>query len=121
MKRILLIALLVGVVSPAWGEVDYFISGTALLISCQAPKGSIDRVACSGYIMGFYDALGDADTERGMGRGFGDVKFCRPKGATPDQMADIVKKYLEDNPQVRHEGVPAYIAVALYKAWPCPK
>ena len=46
---------------------------------------------------------------------------CRPKGTTNQQMYDVVKKYLVQNPQVRHENMGDIVLTALNEAFPCKK
>ena len=50
----------------------------------------------------------------------GDV-FCIPKGVTPGQMSDVVRQFLIEKPQDRHEVAEVIIAAALMRAYRCEK
>ncbi|MBC8267156.1 MAG: hypothetical protein H8E36_00210 [Rhodospirillaceae bacterium] len=106
MKRILLIALLVGLASPAWAS--YF-KGNDLHKVCQS---SSNEDVCSGYIMGIVDAT--AWTKA-------DIAFCVPKDSSLRQATDIVTKWLNENPEHRHLSAAGLVITALTLAWPCPK
>lgn len=47
--------------------------------------------------------------------------FCIPDNATTGQVADVVKVYLEKNPQVRHERASDLVYESLKATWPCPQ
>jgi hypothetical protein len=47
--------------------------------------------------------------------------YCPPDGATGDQIIDIVKKFLVDNPARRHETASVLVASALNDAFRCAK
>jgi hypothetical protein len=48
-------------------------------------------------------------------------RWCLPKkGTTLRQAADVVTKFLRDNPQLRHAGAPVLVAKAIHEVWPCP-
>ena len=61
-----------------------------------------------GYIAGVTDALSG-------------VAVCAPASVTAGQLFDMVKQYLEDQPQVRHFTADALIYRVLTKVWPCKK
>lgn len=44
---------------------------------------------------------------------------CRPTAVTYPQIADVVKRYLEEHPESRHKGASFLVAEAIYYAWPC--
>jgi len=44
---------------------------------------------------------------------------CPPPSHNVGQAADIIKKYLETNPERRHEGAAYLSYFALLQAWPC--
>jgi hypothetical protein len=51
-----------------------------------------------------------------------DTKFstyCIPGGVIPGQLMEIVKRYLEQNPDKRHLAAPVLINMALNKNFPC--
>lgn len=45
--------------------------------------------------------------------------FCVPANVTSGQLADIVKKYLAENPASRHADAAALVSAALIAVWPC--
>lgn len=47
--------------------------------------------------------------------------ICQPAGVTGDQIIDVVKKFLEENPERRHEDASALVYSALFDAFPCPE
>ena len=49
----------------------------------------------------------------------GKMAYCLPPGGNNGQFADVVKKYLADNPQERHKDAPEIIFRALLRAFPC--
>jgi len=59
----------------------------------------------TGYISGVYDVF-DGHT------------FSSPKGVTTTQLADIVKKYLKEHPETRHENACDLVRKALQEAFP---
>ena len=45
--------------------------------------------------------------------------ICIPIGATGNQVAAIITKYLNDHPEHRHESITNISAIALMKVYPC--
>jgi Rap1a immunity proteins len=43
---------------------------------------------------------------------------CLPAGATAGQMADVVVKYVTENPEKRNFSASSMVSGALYTAWP---
>lgn len=75
-------------------ETDYFSKGHSL-----------------GYITGVFDAY----------RG---THHCPPANGgniTAGQVSDIVKKYLENHPQIRNLSADLLVLMALVQTWPCPQ
>jgi len=54
-------------------------------------------------------------------RGLSDNMPCVPSSVTNGQSLDVVKKYLEQNPEYRHEYMGILVTKALNKAYPCKK
>lgn len=54
-------------------------------------------------------------------RGVADHMPCIPAEVTNGQSVDVVKKYLESNPETRHEYMGNLVIKALNKAYPCKK
>jgi hypothetical protein len=59
-----------------------------------------------GYVMGIVDA-------------FGGTTHCAPETVTAGQVRDMVKKYLDNNPSVRHLPAALIVGHVLKSAWPC--
>lgn len=45
--------------------------------------------------------------------------ICMPTGSTYEQAQDIVKKFQENYPQLRHHPASAAVITALHEVWPC--
>jgi len=72
---------------------------------------------CLGYLRGMSDyatsaAQLDPDGLKG-------IKSCRPPGVDNDQLARVLIKFLEGNPQFLHFGMISTTAKALNQAFPC--
>jgi hypothetical protein len=100
----LLLALVVG--SPAWGNER----GNFLYAQCNGADAGGEPF-CVGFISGVIDTV-----EMAM-----DVKpYCvRGTGATRGQLLDVFRKYLQENPQTRHESAAMLLVLALKQAFPC--
>ena len=66
----------------------------------------MDYVHGNGYVIGVYDA-----TQH--------VMHCPPPGVTAGQVVDMVRLYLEANPQERHRTADVLVLNVLQRAWPC--
>jgi hypothetical protein len=99
-KLILSAALLAG---SAHAE---FMNGNDLLDKLTGT--STDQVLGLGYILGVFDA------SRG-------TYICPPGQITAGQTRDIVKGYLERNPQHRQNTGDLLTTIALATVWPCKK
>jgi len=86
---------------------DMIVNGDQLFSDCvnggDAPNGN----ACLHYIAGAADVL------------LMHKEICVPSGVTISQLADIVTKYLRDNPEVRHFTAASSTTVALARVFPC--
>lgn len=45
--------------------------------------------------------------------------FCLPRGATRQQLQDVIYKYVNDHPESRHKDVADLFQNALHDAFPC--
>jgi len=68
----------------------------------------MEKMLSLGYVMGVSDTLQGATV-------------CPPETLTAGQASDMVKKYLEDNPSVRHLAGDAIVNRVLSSVWPCAK
>jgi uncharacterized membrane protein len=97
---------------PASAEtVTAFYSGNALWNECSA-----DNAFQSGLCMGFVAGIADA-----MGMGIAASKACFPPGITAGQTDDVVKRFLGQHPERRHEAAVFLVAAALAEAFPCKR
>lgn len=81
-----------------------FISGNELLNNL---KGGVDeRMFAIGYIAGVSDFLDG-------------LTVCSPNGVTLGQMRDLIRDYLEKNPDKRHYSADSLIRNRLEQLWPC--
>lgn len=112
-------------------------SGNELLDDCRS-TGSRSAY-CLGYIVGIATAYNDGRIGGALHRHFGDADpaelaqrtdevnavrvaasyYCTPSGVTQGQLYDVVVRYLDDNPSIRHLSAGILITVALHKAFPC--
>lgn len=100
MKKLLVALLMV----PAMAQAE-FKTGNELLGNLRADS-IVENMVALGYIMGI------ADSTRG-------VSQCGPADATAGQMKDMVRNYLEANPQIRHFTADLIVKSVLSQAWPC--
>jgi hypothetical protein len=101
---------------PTWAQEDaiFFISGNELhgaLVNFKSTRQNLDGAKGVGYVMGVHDALN--------GRTSAGYCFQSPKNVTSGQLSDVVLKYLEDNPQLRHYSGNSLVSAALAQSFPC--
>jgi hypothetical protein len=125
MKTKLLLALIVilgftyGFAHAQTGGSTVFIDGNKLYEWSRAESNrpsSRREDFNDGMFYGYVAGVFDADYPRAKQ---GELAYCAPRGVTIAQVADIVRKYLADNPQLRHHGANNLISGALNLAWPC--
>ena len=88
-----------------------FKDGNQLHNQMQKEFGSVDWFNAIGYVTGV------ADTLTG-------ITVCGPTtgaGVPAQQVYDIVKQYLQENPVVRHLSGDRLVGRALERVFPCPK
>jgi hypothetical protein len=66
---------------------------------------------CLGYIMGIVDALD--------GNQIGGQKACFSASMTGGQIRDVVVKFLQSHPEIRHYQASGVVTEALAQAFPC--
>jgi hypothetical protein len=67
---------------------------------------------CIGYVTAITDALFAGNSVNGF-------KACIPINADINQIVDVVKNYIRDNPEKRHLVAVGLVAAALGRAFPC--
>ena len=91
------------------------VDGNELLADCEyflarpptLPLDALKAGHCIGYIQGVWDALVRKS----------DV--CRPDGLTGSQLGDVVKLYLRNHPETRHQTADELVGAALKEKFPC--
>ena len=88
---------------PAMAQAE-FMSGNGLLKDMNGDV--VDKSIALGYVMGVSDA-------------YTNVTICPPSNVTAGQTQDVVKRYLESNPDKRHYSADSIIRISLENVWPC--
>ena len=87
-----------------------FVDGNKLQRDCSGVFNVLDS-SCAAYVSAVADVLATAPVAR--------HRACLPNGVTLGQTVDVVKRWLNDNPQLRHLPGPEVVATALEGAFPC--
>jgi hypothetical protein len=87
-----------------------FVDGNKLHQDCSSMLNVLDS-SCAAYVSAVADTLEQAPVAR--------RRACLPAGAKLSQAVDVVKRWLADNPQLRHLPGPEVVATALERAFPC--
>lgn len=98
--------LALGMALAAMSAQAQFVDGNKLLRFMQGD--AMDRVHGYGYVSGVYDVMKN-------------VMFCPPTNVTVGQVNDMVKIFLEQNPQHRSLIGDEIVVHVLKTAWPCKK
>ena len=91
-----------------------FDTGNRLYEDCRSGN-YFNRGYCGGYVTGIVDTL-EALQSRGI---LPPTALCVPEEVTKGQLADVVLKYLEQNPERRHLEAGSLVPEALNRAFPC--
>lgn len=84
-----------------------FESGNTLLRDLNSQSSFVEGTA-RGFIIGVHDSFS----------GFG---ICTPVGIQAGQLYDIVRKHLQNNPEIRHFSAASIIFDKLSEVYPCKK
>jgi hypothetical protein len=68
----------------------------------------VGQMVALGYVMGVADS-------------FSNLVHCAPSNATAGQVRDMVKNFLVNRPERRHQAADLLVLEVLVQAWPCPK
>ena len=109
MTRCLMAAMLVLMLA---GEArsGSWVDGNQLHKWCSADNGTL-LAGCSVYVSGITDVMVDAPV---LG-----WSACFPDHMTIGQLGDVVERWLEQHPELRHYGASELVAEALSTAFPC--
>ncbi|MEX0279242.1 MAG: Rap1a/Tai family immunity protein [Ruegeria sp.] len=131
MKKLLFV-LMAAFVQPQVADAGA-ITGNDLLEACSANGNPIMATACSFYAISALDNLkwGAFIANRNhlkssvsaiemdmMTRA--ELRYCDPTGVTHQQIVEIVRSYLEQNPETRDNSAANLIHLAFIEAFPCP-
>lgn len=105
-----MIALLMLLALPV--ESSAFWTGNDILARCEGDVA--DQRDCLGYVTGASDMLAAAQTVGGAR-----PVMCQPDNVSRKQVVDIVVRYLQNNPNVRHFLGGSLVRIALMDAFPC--
>ena len=106
---------LLTVATPAKAEVfESTQTGNGLLGLCRSSDNSREMLACYSYLKGTLD--GWLTSENTFRNG---PSFCIPEGVTLIQLRDILVRWLDENPERRHEEGSALIVNAIVRSFPC--
>jgi hypothetical protein len=85
-------------------------TGNTLKQKCGG--AGITEGVCIGYIEGVADVLSSGTVLHGF-------KACFPVDLITGQLLDVVKNWIERNPEKLHYSAPGLVASALSSAFPC--
>jgi Rap1a immunity proteins len=72
---------------------------------------------CSGWAMGVVEGVSLSETQHQIPR---DAQMvCAPEGNSPNQMVQIVRKYVSEHPEKEHSPMTTIATQALAGAFPC--
>jgi hypothetical protein len=100
------IAVIAGVAQPARAQ-GIFMTGNDLAEVCSSSSPN-ERGICQGYIMGALDSIF-----------LGLFKCSGMENVKSTQMADVVRKFLRDNPADRNKNAYTLVGYALIGAFKC--
>ena len=124
--RLAIVAATIGISLAMTGRASGgFMDGNELYAHCTSP--SQDRHSlCIGYVAGVMDA-GEAEKaeagRRNRSREAAVIGYCWvvPLDTPSPQAADVVAKFLRDNPARRNIQAANLVAWAMSEAWPCSR
>ena len=118
MKRSVLAVLFVLLFSNPALCTGYFVNGSVLLGYCQNFTGQTETqdpllFKCASYITGVNDGIGAVEASIDF------EYYCLPEEARSPQLSLVVKKYLQEHPEVLHRPAPLLVLEALVEVFPC--
>lgn len=114
MKKFLLLPLVVFLSVNVWGE-GAFQNGKQMAKHCTVDQRSaFEDGVCMGYIISVVDTLAWTVALDAL-----EVPYCLPEEVAPEQLKEVVIKYLEENPANIEFASPPLIVAAFSDAYPC--
>jgi hypothetical protein len=78
------------------------------LLNDMNDSSTVGQMVALGYVIGVTDS-------------FSSIVHCAPSNVTAGQVRDMVKNFLVNQPQRRHQAADMLVLEVLVQAWPCPK
>ena len=94
------------------------LNGNHLYTDCTATTTKVptEQFLLAGTCIGYITAITDALSSGNLVNGF---KACIPINADMNQIVDVVKNFIRDNPEKRHLVAVGLVAEAFARAFPC--
>jgi hypothetical protein len=105
--------------------------GNSLLEACNAAPEQGLQAFCIGYILGAWEGMNwggfrvwvsaSPDSETAELNSFVEYSLgvCAPSEVQNGQVVDVVRQYLEEHPEERHQAARGLINIAMATAFPC--
>lgn len=94
------------------GSDSSYANGQQLHQFCQEERAaSVEHGACYFYSTAVADVLATTVVNN--------FRACIPKAVKSEQVRDVVIKFLDDHPELRHYAASGLVAEAISKAFPC--
>jgi Rap1a immunity proteins len=115
MRRVIVLAAAMLAINGI-ARAQQWLNGNDLLGYCT---NASTRPYCMYYIQGVWDAVenGQEAGSRPL-RGRGCIRF--PQGVNAQQVVDVVTRWLQAHPEIRHSMAGGLVWGAFSEAWPCP-
>ena len=91
-----------------------YLEGNDLHRDCAMPEKTAQGQYCLAYVTGVFDTI-DAFRQVQKTK----PMICAPVQATPGQIVDVVREYLNEHPEKRHMAAVVLVGAALQNAFPC--
>lgn len=111
MKTAFAIASILLLVQTMPARAQFFDTGSELLEYCSAGKRTPPMAYCLGVVSTIADSY-EGDRSQ-------DFCFSLPQGTTQNQLAAVVKKWLDQNPENLHMPAALLVQYAFFEAFPC--
>lgn len=106
------------------------ITGNELHEACTTPSDSHRSGFCSGYVMGIADGTslgatlfaiyaGAQTADEAVEAAGIALQICIPEGVVHQQIVEVFKSHLENNPAERHNSAKWLFSNAMQEAFPC--
>jgi hypothetical protein len=97
-------------------------TGNDLKETCDLDQGKfLSHSACTGYILGAVEMTELINAAADRSKDKKQFSVCIPAGITYGQIVDVVKKFVDDHPEERHQKASVMVFLAVQHAFPCKK